>query len=133
MTLGRHRAETSEQARKEVVRWLNRNIDHCCMPGITDWFVVGGRWSGILSSGTLDPLRNHYQELGYEDDALLLTTKLYDTYLQPFERHVRRTDHFRTYHCGGFTRMGSFVDLDNELLSDDFIYRKWLIVTDCHS
>lgn len=103
------------------------------MPGITDWFVIGGRWSGILATKTLSPKRNHYKEFGYEDDALLLTKNLYDTYLHPFERHVRRTDYFRTYHCGGFSRVGSFIDLDNELLSQDFVFRKWLVIADCHS
>jgi len=102
------------------------------MPGITDWFVIGGRWSGILATKTLSPTRNHYQYLGYKDDALLLTKNLYDEYLKIFEKKLRKGG-FRTYHCGGFTRAGSFVDLDNELLTEDFIYRKWLVVADCHS
>ena len=103
------------------------------MPGMNDWAVVGGRWSGMLSNGELDPTRDPYRDLGYENDALLLTKDLYAKYLQCFEQKLQRTGRNQTHYLGQYDRMGGFVDLDNELLSQDFICRKWLVLVDVHS
>ncbi len=132
-TLSKHRAKTSKQARREVTRWLSQNINHHCLPGITDWFVIGGRWSGMLSPRNLDSKRNRYKKYGYEDDALIVTGSLYDKNLKCFEKKLRNDNTFNAYYCDSFTREGSYADLDNELLSRDFVGLKWLVLVACHS
>ena len=73
--------------------------------GIADWFVIGGRFSGCLA------------RFGTADDAMLLTSALYDRFLAQYE---------------GFTVDGEYVDLEGEQLSREFIGRKWLVVVDYH-
>jgi hypothetical protein len=52
VTLGRERAASSEEAREDVYDTL-REEGFCSKGrwggGMADWFVIGGRWSGILS------------------------------------------------------------------------------------
>ena len=56
--------------------------------GKCDWFVIGGRWSGILTQALGQiPIqdtrkktsqRDTYNHLGYDDDSMVLTRKLLD-------------------------------------------------------
>lgn len=54
ITTDKRNARTSKKAREQAVRWIRSKdtgheyIEHPSMPGLTDWFVVGGRWSGRL-------------------------------------------------------------------------------------
>jgi hypothetical protein len=132
---------------------------------LCDWFVIGGRWSGILCKNLLgQPLqdafeqqfpelagdwipdkligkhraglnqlwrsfggrdghpltRSSYEELGYDDDAMLIDQALYY--------------HFLTPHAGQeFTGDGEFADLDGDPVDETFIGRKWLVVVDFHN
>lgn len=47
---------------------------------IADWFVIGGRWSGLfteLLTGEEQPNRDAYENEGYPDDSIILTEELY--------------------------------------------------------
>ena len=148
---------TSEEARSTVHDALMNDDSFCGSGGrfgapISDWFVIGGRWSGLLAETTfgdayktaaagqdgakLDALwrehggagpspinRDSYDELGYPDDAMPLTPELYASLLSAYEGH----DMFGDWsHC-------EFVDLDFEALKPDFAGRKWLVVVDYHN
>ena len=67
--------------------------------------------------------RDSYMELGYPDDAMLLTRELYDALLVPYEHEtlVLEGDH------------GHYLDLDDDPLRPDAIGHKWLVVVDYHS
>ena len=64
-------------------------------------------------------VRDTYGSCGYEDDAMLVTSELYEHFLQPYE--------------GVGQSEGEYVDLDWETISQDFIHNKWLVVVDYHS
>jgi hypothetical protein len=70
--------------------------------------------------------RDMYAELGYEDDAMLVTQQLYDTFLRSYEAYVF---YEHPYWSGG---VYEFRDLDGEYVNPDFIGRKWLVVVDYH-
>ena len=67
--------------------------------------------------------RDMYEELGYEDDAMLVTENLYNTFLKAYEGNDSHADDYRV----------AFSDLNYEIVSSDFIGRKWLVVVDYHS
>jgi hypothetical protein len=160
---------TSEKARKAVYSALMNDHSFCGEGGrfgspLCDWYVIGGRWSGLLAEITLgdayknevrgrfpelagqwyypsvierhaaelDALwqahggagpspytRSGYEELGYDDDALLLTDQLYDALL--------------IEHEGASVNRPDYADLNNEELERSFIGRKWLVVVDYHN
>lgn len=164
---------TSEQARWTVADALLNDDSFCGSGGrfgspLCDWFVIGGRWTGILAQtmigeryqtslttrfpallddwqpellveqhgAELDALwaacggtaaspytRTSYQELGYEDDAMLLTKQLYERYLAKYQGCELVKD---AGHC-------EYIDLDGEPLAPDFCGEKWLVVVDYHS
>jgi hypothetical protein len=132
---------------------------------LCDWFVIGGRWSGMLKkhllgqeyrdafdrefpefsaiwfpasvvkqhrkrldqfwqrfggSGSHPLTRNGYEELGYDDDAMLIDAALYERFLQEYRDQEVADDH-------------RFADLDGDLVDDSFIGRKWLVVVDYHN
>lgn len=119
------RAQTSSEARWRVYSGL-RDGGFLVDPkvrwsgGVADWFVIGGRFTGELAEiGPHEYLaRDHGAKLGYEDDALLLTSDLYEEYLEQYEEwsNVDR----------------EYVDLEGEELDRSFISRKWLVVVDYH-
>jgi hypothetical protein len=131
---------------------------------LCDWFVIGGRWSGLLaqialgetykdavrgrfpelardwwpqsaadrhqaeldalwqSSGGTGPspyTRCSYEHLGYPDDAMILTQRLYDALLFEYEGRSNSGD--------------GYADLDDEPLHPDFVGSKWLVVIDYHN
>jgi hypothetical protein len=68
--------------------------------------------------------RDTYIELGYEDDAMLVTETLYNALLKEYEGKDE---------CIGQWNTVSFSDLDYEVVNPDFIGRKWLVAVDYHS
>jgi hypothetical protein len=87
--------------------------------GIADWFVIGGRYTGTLAriSDAEWSRRDHGAELGYPDDAQLVTEELYDRFLAPQEEWPDES---------------AYVDLERTPLSRRFIGWKWLVVVDYH-
>lgn len=148
---------TSTKARTAVYERLTNDPSFCGDGGqfgspICDWFVIGGRFSGLLAEtvigdayrkaaaglegAALDAIWNEYggagpspknrndcDDLGYADDALPLTPQLYAELLDSFRGHVVYSDGL---HC-------EFADLDGEQLKPDFAGRKWLVVVDYHN
>lgn len=158
---------TSEEARQQVHDELINDDSFCGSGGrfgapLCDWFVIGGRWSGLLAETLIGaafkaaviakfPELNrewwpeslaarHAKELdalwrehggtgpspytrdgynGFEDDAVIVTQKLYDTLLVKYQ--------------GEDADSGLFVDLDDERVQPDFVGRKWLVVVDYHN
>lgn len=88
---------------------------------IADYILVGGSWSGLLV-GKEDEGDRCEDELGTENDALLITPGLYRTFLAQYEGLSVKND-----------ELPEFVDLDDEPVDESFIGRKWLCVTDFHS
>ena len=170
VTLSLPRGTTSKRARQTVCDTLAADDSFCGQGGrfgspLCDWFVIGGRWSGLLAetilgtdwheavharfpelagqwvsesavakhAGALDELwrkhggrgpcppynRSSYKKLGFADDAMIVTERLYDDLLSEYQG--------RTDVCG------YYADLDDEPLGTDFIGRKWLVVVDYHS
>jgi hypothetical protein len=118
---------TSEAVRRQVVRELDWDPTFCHEGGrfahrVCDYFVIGGRWSGLFQSAPPDPAVDEDATLGHPADARPLTTALYDEWLAEFvgQSLVRDEEHCR------------FVDLEDEPLSRRTIGRKWLVVVDYH-
>jgi hypothetical protein len=63
--------------------------------------------------------RSGYEELGYDDDAMLIDRQSYERFLKPYF-NTDRDD-------------GKFIDLDFELVDESFIGRKWLVAVDYHN
>jgi|SRR6185312_2666253 len=166
-------ASTSAEARHAARSLLLDDETFCGEGGrfgcpMADWFVIGGRWSGILREAILgqpykdalaqeypeftsgyytadlvkqnkdgldllwqrfdgtasNPLtRSRYDELGADDDAMLIDQFLYDHFLK---RYVG-TDQFVR------EEGPDFADLDLDEVDPSFIGRKWLVVVDYHS
>lgn len=161
--------DDSETVRREVFDRLMDDDSFCGEGGrfgfpLCDWFVIGGRWSGLLAEITigkafkdavrarfpelaqgwwpeslaekhgaeLDAMwkayggtgpspytRSSYEHLGYPDDAVLLTSALYDALLSQYE--------------GDEDPSERYADLDGESPKPDFVGRKWLVVVDYHN
>ena len=156
-----------EQVRRDVFDQLMNDDSFCGGGGrfgspLCDWFVIGGRWSGLLAetvmggafndkvraladmnqkwlsksvidkhAAELDAIwqslggtgpspysRSGYEELGYADDAMLLSKGLYAALLAEHEGEITGD---------------RYADLDGEELHPDFVGRKWLVVVDYHN
>lgn len=77
------------------------------------WRRSGGRDRHPLT-------RTGYEELGYDDDAMLINRTLYDRLLTQYAGQEFGGD-------------SEFADLDGELVDESFIGRKWLVVVDYHN
>ena len=169
ITLNAPSDATSEIVRLEVSNRLMEDDSFCGEGGrfgspLCDWFVIGGRWSGLLAETIIDAAyknavharfpefsqdwwqqsfvdqngaeldalwrahggtgpspytRNGYDHLGHDDDAMLLTSRLYEALLSEHEGQSISRD--------------GFADLDDEELQRDFVSRKWLVVVDYHN
>ena len=174
VTLTMQAGESSLDARNRAQALLMDDHSFCGEGGrfyspLCDWFVIGGRWSGLLqetllgqafqdacnrdfpemASGSypsslaerhrdslnrlwqqfggtgINPVnRSGYDQLGDEDDAMIVDQALYDHFLKQY-----RGEEFRRES----TDRGTFADLDHEEVSESFIGRKWLVVVDYHS
>lgn len=83
---------------------------------VADYFLLGGAWSGYLIGEEFE--RSWDLDSGRDCDAMLVTQELYEQHLKEFE--------------GESAYDTEFVDLDYEVVSPDFIGRKWLVVCDFH-
>ena len=70
--------------------------------GVCDWFVIGGRWSGLF---------------GWGRNAALVTPSIYERWLLDYE---------------GFKQIEGFIDLEHDPLSRGIICRKFVVVVDAH-
>jgi hypothetical protein len=68
--------------------------------------------------------RSSYDELGCDDDAMLVDQALYGHFLKPLAGKST---------CLDATSPHDFADLDDEPVGESFIGRKWLIVVDYHN
>lgn len=75
--------------------------------------------------------RDTYQDLGYEDDAILVDEKTYNEKLKEFEG--TEFGYTESSYEGHSWKDLHFVDLDYERVSKDFIGRKWVVIVDYHS
>ncbi len=167
VTITMPEGSTSEDARRKVFNDLLNDHTFCGEGGrfsspLCDWFVIGGRWSGLLGETTIGPAHRQalvaripeldaeyfpstlvekhretldaiwhvhgrtgpspYTRSGYdefEDDAMVVTQKLYDALLAKYAGEVGVIE--------------EFIDLDDEAVEPGFVNRKWLIVVDYHN
>lgn len=75
-------------------------------------------WNAHNGKGPSPYTRSGYEQLGFDDDATVLTQTLYDALLAEHE---------------GQTTNSVYADLDDEPLSPEFVGRKWIVVIDYHS
>jgi hypothetical protein len=66
-------------------------------------------------TGDMPFWRDQYESYGYEDDAMVLTSALYDALLKAYEGQEDTDEH---------------ADLDDEPVSPDMIGKKWVVVVD---
>ena len=157
---------TSEEARRAVDDTLMNDDSFCGEGGrfgapLCDWFVIGGRWSGLLAETLLGA--------AYRDAVIAKFPEFNREWLQHsfIDSHGQELDALWRDHGGTgpspYTRDGyqdfpddamvitselyealvskyrgevrdeHFVDLDGEPLQPDFVGRKWLVVVDYHS
>lgn len=127
VTFDKSKAKTSEDARRYVLnnidgegvstdgKFVVRRGDFGL---IVNSVHIGGRWSGVLREREFVPAtRDAYKLLGYQDDAVILTSGLYRRWLEPIESGSAR---------------GTHVSLEGENLCRYFIDQKWLVVVDGH-
>ena len=175
VTLTTLAGETSCDARSRAHSLLHEDDSFCGEGGgrfgspVCDWFVIGGRWSGMLQETLLgdayreafrqtfpdmasdwypaslaaqrrdalnqlwrqfggrgdNPVtRSSYDELGCDDDAMLVDQALYSRFLKPMAGKSA---------CLDAASPHDFADLDDEPVDETFIGRKWLIVVDYHN
>jgi hypothetical protein len=172
VTLSLPGGHSSEEARKFAFSQLIDDHSFCGEGGrfscpLADWFVIGGRWSGMLRESLLGqpyqdafeqefpqftngffastlvdqhkngldqlwqrfggtgkhPLcRSSYDQLGTNDDAMLVDQFLYDRFLKPAS--TRRIDGDAS---------PDVTDLDGDDIDESFIGHKWLVVVDYHN
>ena len=143
VTMNLERAKNSLEARKQVLKWLFENKDHPCFSRALNKFSIrGGGMTQLCGKRMVDriirargeinknTLRKFWEEaggkgpcledrddriFGYEDDAVLLTSRRYDYFLNNIERFMRRRGLYLHY-CRD-CEFGSFVDLDRDILS----------------
>ncbi len=170
ITLAMTAGATSLDARIRARSKLLEDDSFCGQGGrfgapLCDWFVIGGRWSGMLKDQLLgmdyqDALRHEfpdftngcfatsliekhrhgldqlwrrfggcgahpitrsgYDELGDEDDAMLIDAALYERFLK--QHHGLEIDDDPR-----------FADLDGDAVDDWFIGCKWIVVVDYHN
>ena len=142
VTMDRRHAKTSTTARRSVLERLYAIPSFVAGEdgqtwSIADWFVIGGRFTGLLSDGRqttwlpkvyaeLTAPRDPHRDLGYEDDAQIVDQVLYDRLLAPYARQNMRYDRSEGHLA--------FLDLDGDPVAPTtFIARKWLVVVDYHS
>jgi hypothetical protein len=167
ITLTMPHGATSLDARQQARKLLLEDDSFCGDGGrfgspLCDWFVIGGRWSGMLretllgdtykaafsqevpdmasgwypsnlaeqhgdrlnqlwqrfgGTGPSPHTRSSYDELGCDDDAMVVDQALYDHFLAEDPGKTCET----------------FADLDDDPVDETFIGRKWLIVVDYHN
>lgn len=81
-------------------------------------------WQRLGGSGSHPLSRSGYDDLGADDDAMLVDPVLYDCFLKP---NAGCTEYI------GDAKLPDFADLDGDEVDESFIGRKWLVVVDYHN
>jgi hypothetical protein len=81
-------------------------------------------WQRIGGTGNHPLTRSGYDDLGADDDAMLIDQFLYDHFLKP---NAGCTENI------GDNELPDFADLDGDEVGESFIGRKWLVVVDYHN
>lgn len=127
LLFNKEHAETSEEARNFAWDTLHEEgfvgggeDRFSCSP--SDWFVIGGRWSGELSgvgekNGCKKASSDSYQKLGYEDDAAIVDEEIYEELLKGYEGTPDSDEH---------------ADYEYDVVSPEIIGKKWVVVVDYH-
>ena len=93
--------------------WVTRDLIEKHRDGLTRlWRRFGGHDGHPLT-------RSGYEELGFDDDAMLIDRPTYKHFLTRYEEQE--------------TADSEFYDLDYEAVDASFIGRKWLVVVDYHN
>lgn len=169
LTLEAPATATSDDVRDATYERLMDDDSFCGEGGgrfghpLCDWFVIGGRWSGLLAETLMrgefkskaHALEGMDRELlasdvidGHANELDAIWHSLGGTGPNPYSRsnylHYGYADDAMLVseelynalldkHEGRDTDRESFADLDYEEVDRDFIGRKWLVVVDYHS
>ena len=112
-------------ARREFFTLAEKLVHAKPVPGLTDTEAgihakqLDRLWRELGMKGENPYARDLFRTLGYEDDAMLVSRKLYNKVLKPYEC---KNEH-----------EGEFWDLDGDLVSKWFINKKWIVVIVYHS
>lgn len=110
-------------ARETVSNILEKQNFSTC-PGKCDWFVIGGRWSGILGRMksklkiSLLP-RNIHEEIDHRDDAIIVDQHLCEQLVN-------------TYHDVEIYDANERKEYCIKNLPPDRIIGRWIVVVDYH-
>lgn len=167
VTIALSEGATSQEARDTVRDTLMNDNSFCGEGGrfggpLCDWFVIGGRWSGLLAeTSVLSAYRNAVIAKFPEFDTKLLSKALIDSHgpeLDAIWRNLGGTgpspymrDGYRDFeddamlvtqalydallakYAGEVGILEEFIDLDDESVEPGFVGRKWLVVVDYHN
>lgn len=101
-------------------------INYPGIPTMSDYLIVGGRFTSLLPGNTSATDKTCWERLGQEQDATILTKELYQQFLSPHEgqsHHVPK-ELDKEFH---------FTDLDGEPITTEFIGNKWIVICDTHN
>jgi hypothetical protein len=120
ITFNKNKAKNS----KEAISYAEMNFQNIgCLGWITcknvdnvfDWWKLNRvGFSSIFS--------NKYQLTGFDDNAMILTSYVYNEVLKIFEKYDQTNQDVKWIH----------TDLEKEGVSTDFIDKKWIVVTAVH-
>jgi hypothetical protein len=132
VTLDKETAASSAAVRQVVLDYLDEQgfadlNEKVFSGGWCDSFKIGGRFTGYLTG--LSNKRKCKTDLGHNDDAQIVTAALYDRYLRQFEGESQLYELPRPH--GEVCDIG-FLDTDGDVVTPDFIGKKWLVVLDIH-
>jgi len=131
--------KTSQEARNAAIENLNENNFADCDSGYfgsskADWFVIGGRWSGILTEALGEKpspdrsmryaKKDQCKSNGYKDDAIKLDKKL----LEAIQNKKNKYKYIRT--CEVFLSQKVEETKIANLTEKDL--GSWLVVVDYH-
>ncbi len=164
VTFERENVETSQQARDYALQFLDGNgfaARGRFAKGPSDWFVIGGRWSGYLqlvnrgidfygkvhetlNTTTLSDievennrgmLQGLWQKLGFEGENPYIRNNYKENGYDDDAMLVNQVLYdkvLKEYEGREEDEKGEFWDLEMEEVKDDFICRKWIALVDYH-
>ena len=134
VTIPKDNCETSNDAKNWADDTLNDNGfvgEGYYSGGKADWFVIGGRWSGILTDllaprnedGSINYCnrQNQYDALGAEDDAMILTEELADALIKEYAQEGECVEFYDTDDYEEY----NISEIKNHI-------GKWIVVVDYH-
>lgn len=167
VTLALDGGTTSLDARQQAMDFLLADDSFCGEGGrfgspLCDWFVIGGRWSGMLKTTLLGDaykaeFHQEFPEMASDYFPALLVDKHRDALNRLWQRFGGTGAHPATR--SSYDHLGcdddalivnqalydhflaeapgqhceTFADLDDEPVNESFIGRKWLVVVDYHN